>query len=272
LGISTVAGNVNVDKATKNVLNFLEIYEREDIPVYKGSNKPLNKELINAEYVHGIDGVGNLNLPAPKKGIDKKSYLDALNQAIINNPRELTLITLGPLTNIARFIQKYPNSLENVKELIIMGGAFFGPGNITSQAEFNIYVDAEATDIVIRNPIKKIFFGLDITTKYSFKKDFLDTLENRNANNERFKYIRHVLNFLLELPMEKGSCYLHDPIALLHVLDKNIYDLQEHPISVNLIGRKYGKTYVNMASKNVSLICVDVNIEKAKQHFFKLLS
>ena len=268
LGITTVAGNVNVEKGTKNVLNFLEIYEKIEIPVFKGSKQPLKKKLEDAEHVHGKDGLGNLFLMEPEIDVQKKNYLDALNEAINANPKEIIIITLGPLTNIARFIEKYPDSIEKIKGLIIMGGAFFVSGNVTQHAEFNIFVDAEAADIVIKSPITKVFFGLDVTRKHQFEKDFLESLEARNSERPTFKYVLYLMNYLIE----KGYNHLHDPIALLYVIDDDIYELKEHPINVITKGRKYGKTFIDENSKNISYICVDINIENVKQHFLKLLT
>ncbi|MHA1797819.1 MAG: nucleoside hydrolase, partial [Candidatus Helarchaeota archaeon] len=144
VGISTVAGNVRVEKATENVLNFLKIYERTEIPVYIGSEKPLKRDLLTAEHVHGNDGIGNLNLGPASIRPSNENYLEGLKKAIENHPKEISLITLGPLTNIAKFIKNFPDSAKKIKKIVIMGGAFFKSGNVTPHAEFNIFVDAEA--------------------------------------------------------------------------------------------------------------------------------
>lgn len=266
IGISTVAGNVTVEKATKNVLNFLEIYEKTNIYVYKGSDKPIVKDLITAEYVHGSDGIGNLNLPSPKLKIVNNDYIEILKRSIEEYPNEIILITLGPLTNIAKLIMKYPKTVEKLKQIIIMGGAFFVPGNVSPDAEFNIYIDAEAANIVMSHPIKKIFFGLDVTTKYPFDERFLNKLQKRNVGNERFYYIEHLLKFLLNLPGRENYCFLHDPIALLYAIDSSIYDLKEYSITIST-NSKYGKTNINSSSINSALVCTGLNRQKVTEYF-----
>ena len=268
LGITTVAGNVNVEKATKNVLNFLEIYELENIPVYKGSSKPLIKDLITAEYVHGSDGIGNLNLPQPIINAINEDYIEILKDIIDENPNELILITLGPLTNIAKLIKKHPNTVEKLKEIIIMGGAFFVPGNVTEHAEFNIFVDAEAANIVMKHSVQKFFFGLDVTTKHHFKDEFLSELQKKNTDNKRFLYIEHLLKFLLSLPGRNRYCFLHDPIALLYAIDKTIYKIKEFPIKV-LTKDQYGKTLIDNTSNYKAKVCIDLNFEKVKACFLR---
>lgn len=271
LGISTVAGNVNVEKATKNVLNFLEIYTLENIPVYKGSDKPLLKNLRTAEYVHGSDGIGNLNLPNPNIKIKNEDFIEALKKAIEENSNEIILITLGPLTNIAKFIEKNLKSFKKLNKLIIMGGAFFVPGNVTQHAEFNIFVDAEAADIVIKSPVQKFFFGLDVTTKHSFKDEFLALLKEKNAGNNRFKYIEHLIRFLLSLPGRENGCFLHDPIALLYSIDDTLYEIKEFPIEIST-NNQYGKTKICSESINKAKVCIDLNFQKIKEYFLKFLS
>jgi len=271
LGISTVAGNVSMEKATKNVLNFLEIYELEDIPVYKGNNKPLFKDLITAEYVHGSDGIGDMNLPSPKIQTMKNDYIQILKEIIEEIPNDLILITLGPLTNIAQLIKKHPNTIEKLNKLIIMGGAFFVPGNVTQHAEFNIFVDAEAADIVMKSPVKKLFFGLDVTTKHSFNDEFLLSLKKKNAGNNRFKYIEHLIRFLLTLPGRENNCFLHDPIALLYSIDNTLYEIKEFPIEI-LTADQYGKTKISSESKYKVKVCTDLNFKKIKEYFLKFLT
>jgi|TARA_B110000914_G_scaffold56078_1_gene48706 purine nucleosidase len=150
LGISIVSGNMSVEQGSINARYTVEICKK-DVPVYVGADTPLVKKREHADWFHGPDGMGNMNYPAPKLQETDEDFIEVLNNHIMENPDEITLVTLGPLTNIANFIKKYPESFLKLKNIVIMGGASNTVGNVTPAAEYNIWCDPEAADIVFRS-------------------------------------------------------------------------------------------------------------------------
>ena len=150
LGISIVSGNMSVEQGSINARYTVELCQK-NVPVYVGADKPLVKKREHADWFHGPDGMGNMNYYPPKLQETNEDFIEVLNNHIIENPDEITLVTLGPLTNIANFIKKYPESFLKLKNIVIMGGASNTVGNVTPAAEYNIWCDPEAADIVFKS-------------------------------------------------------------------------------------------------------------------------
>jgi len=150
LGISIVSGNMSVEQGSINARYTVELCKK-DIPVYVGADAPLVKKREHADWFHGPDGMGNMNYPMPKLQETNEDFIEVLNNHINQYPDEITLVTLGPLTNVANFIKKYPESFLKLKNIVIMGGASNTVGNVTPAAEYNIWCDPEAADIVFKS-------------------------------------------------------------------------------------------------------------------------
>ena len=150
LGISIVSGNMSVEQGSINARYTVELCKK-DVPVYVGADAPLVKKREHADWFHGPDGMGNMNYPAPKLQETNEDFIEVLNNHINQHPDEITLVTLGPLTNVANFIKKYPDSFLKLKNIVIMGGASNTVGNVTPAAEYNIWCDPEAADIVFKS-------------------------------------------------------------------------------------------------------------------------
>ena len=150
LGISIVSGNMSVEQGSINARYTVELCKKE-VPVYVGADAPLVKKREHADWFHGPDGMGNMNYPAPKLQETNEDFIEVLNNHINQYPDEITLVTLGPLTNVANFIKKYPESFLKLKNIVIMGGASNTVGNVTPAAEYNIWCDPEAADIVFKS-------------------------------------------------------------------------------------------------------------------------
>jgi len=166
-GITTVGGNISLDKTTQNALRILEITNNTHIPVARGIEKPLLRENKSEGEVHGRDGLGNSNLPIPKiKPIDDHA-VDFIINTIMENPKQITLVPVGPLTNIAVAVIKEPRLKDYVKEVVIMGGAVLTYGNITPESEFNIFTDPEAAKIVFESGLPITLVGLGLLKKLS---------------------------------------------------------------------------------------------------------
>ncbi len=161
LGVTTVCGNVPLELATKNALAVLEAGGK-DIPVYKGAKKPLKRELFTAEYVHGLDGLGDCGLAHPKGKPKETDAIDFILNTVKESPNEIEIIALGPATNIAAAILRDGDTMKKVKRIWSMGTSGQGEGNVTKAAEFNVYVDAESYDIMLKSGIPITIIGLDM--------------------------------------------------------------------------------------------------------------
>lgn len=166
--ITVVAGNVPVDLGVRNALCTVEAARTYAPPVYRGAPKPMLRELFTAEFVHGSDGMGEMNLPEPALQVSDGHAVDRMIEVIRRFPGEIEIITLGPLTNLALACLKEPDIAPLVKSVTIMGGAGFGPGNVTPVSEFNIFADAEAAQIVINSGLPLTFVGWDVSTDETF--------------------------------------------------------------------------------------------------------
>ena len=161
LGISTVVGNVPLEMCTRNALYTVELCGKQT-PVYEGAKFPLIREPHYAYFFHGSDGMGGMNYPEPQLKAQSESGIDALIEAVRNNPGEITLVTLGPLTNIAMAIAKAPDIVEKIPSCVVMGGAANTVGNITASAEFNIWVDPEAAKKVYLSGLPLVQVGWEL--------------------------------------------------------------------------------------------------------------
>ncbi|MCK4712080.1 MAG: nucleoside hydrolase, partial [Marinosulfonomonas sp.] len=166
LGITAVAGNVPLPLTHKNARIICELAGKTDVPVYAGCDRPLAHTLVTAEHVHGKTGLDGPDLPDPVMQLTDGHAVDYIIDTLRAHPAgTVTLCPLGPLTNIATAFQKAPDIAAKVQELVLMGGAYFQVGNITPAAEFNIYVDPEAADIVFKSGAPIVVIPLDVTHK-----------------------------------------------------------------------------------------------------------
>ena len=163
LAITAVAGNVPLALTAANARAVVELAGRRDLPVHAGCARPLVRELVTAEYIHGRSGLDGADLPAPTLPLAAAHALDALIELVrARPPGSVTLCTLGPLTNVGMALLKAPDLAPRLKEIVLMGGAV-GEGNITPAAEFNIYVDPHAAKLVFDAGVPLTMFGLDVT-------------------------------------------------------------------------------------------------------------
>lgn len=159
--ITTVAGNVGLEQATRNALTTMELCGA-DVPVYMGLAKPLLRPHVDAKWVHGDDGMGNMHFPPPRAQPQSEHAVDALSRLIRANPGELTLVTLGPLSTIAAALLRDPGIAPLVKETVVMGGAANVIGNVTPSAEYNIWEDPEAARIVFHSGMNLLMCGIEL--------------------------------------------------------------------------------------------------------------
>ena len=244
VGITSVFGNVPLATATMNALRICEANGR-NVPVCQGEEMALAGEPLKSPFwVHGADGLGNIDLPPPQGKVERRDAVDFIADTLCESPGEVTLVPVGPLTNIARLVQRRPEAVECARAVVVMGGAAHVIGNVTPLAEFNVACDPEAADQVFCANWPVVMVGLDVTgstvlTASDFKaitdaNPKLDFLGRAAANYIDF-YTKHV--------GLKGCC-MHDVCAVAHVVEPGILTLVDARIRVCLEGSARGKTAV----------------------------
>ena len=234
--ITPVAGNVPLDVTLSNTLRMVEIAGRTDIPVAAGAKAPLVRRLVTAAYAHGDNGLGGAIFPEPKIKPVGEPAAEFIRQMIRRHPGEVTLITLGPLTNIATALNADQKLVSMVRNLVMMGGSLSG-GNITPAAEFNIYVDPEAARIVFQSGIAVTMVGLDVTRKTSLTEEHVRVLEasQNPVSQAAAKIARSALNHNREHGF-LGGPNMHDPLAVAGFLDPSILTLNKYYVDVEITG------------------------------------
>lgn len=225
LGITAVAGNVPLNLTKKNARIVCELAQKTEIKVFAGCETPMQRPLVTAEHVHGKTGLDGPILPDPEMPLQKQHAVDFIIETVRNNEAgTITLCPLGPLTNIATAIEKAPDIKEKVQEIVLMGGAYFEVGNITPTAEFNIYVDPEAAEIVFQSNIKITVLPLDVTHKALVTKARNDAF--RALNSPVGKAVAEMTDFFERFDKEKyGSdgAPLHDPCVIAYILSPDLF-------------------------------------------------
>ena len=226
LGIVAVAGNVSLAQNARNALKVLELSGRTDVPVYAGCERPMRRHLVTAEYVHGDTGLDGPGLPEPKIKLRKQHGVDFIIETILaHEPGTVTLCTLGPLTNIAMALVKAPEIASRIKELVMMGGAYFEVGNVTPAAEFNIYVDPEAADVVLRSGIPIVMVPLDVTHMILTTHERLEKIDA--IGNKAGRAVAQMLAFSERFDLQKygtKGAPLHDPCVPAYLIKPELFE------------------------------------------------
>jgi len=267
LGITVVDGNCSLSHGINNTFKILDLCNKSDIPVYRGAKTSLIARDINATSVHGENGFGNLEYVPIKKEVNGDA-VDYLIETVNNNPNEITLVAIGPLTNIALAINKDKNFSKNIKSLIIMGGST-DKGNITPDAEFNIYKDPEAAKIVFEANIKDIIMiGLNVTNKCPLKEEYEQILRD-NRDKDVCDVLYKISRVAAEFDRSHGldGLILNDPINVAYLIDNSILELKNANVDIIINGEKCGKTDVIFTESGKHKVAIDVNSKK----FYKIL-
>ncbi|MCZ2127796.1 MAG: nucleoside hydrolase [Anaerolineales bacterium] len=247
-GITTVHGNVSAPQTTRNALSVLELARASQIPVYQGCDLPLVKESLLSPETHGDSGLGYANLPEPTTKAQAQHASDFLIETILSNPNEMTLLCIGPLTNVALALRKEPRIAQNVKEVFVMGGALFHPGNTTAQAEYNTYVDPHAAHIIYHSGMPITLTPLDVTYQCIFTPDDLKRLQK--IDSPITKFIADSTRFYMEFHDEYQrieGCVINDPLTLALTFMPEICDYQNLVADVDVSsGVGLGNTFADV--------------------------
>lgn len=225
LGLTCVAGNVPLPLTSKNARIICELSGNTDVPVYAGHSQPIGRSLVTAEHVHGKTGLNGPTLPDPTMPLKDGHAVDFIIDTLRREETgTVTLCPLGPLTNIAQALKKAPEIADHVQEIVLMGGAYFEVGNITPTAEFNIYVDPQAADIVFKSGIQITVMPLDVTHKALVTKSRNDAF--RALGTPVGKAVAEMTDFFERFDKAKygtDSAPLHDPCVIAYLLDPYIF-------------------------------------------------
>src|ERR1700680_3331681 len=245
LAITVVPGNVTAAMGLENALRMVSLANRCDIPVARGAQHPLFQKLITAEFWHGKNGLANIELPPSKCKVDSRFGPDVIIQLVHASPHEITLVLVGPLTNIALAVEKDPSIVPLVKEVILMGGSING-GNVNAAAEANIYNDPEAAQIVFQAGWPLTMVGLEVGDKTLLGRKQLDQLASRHGPINDFIY--GVAKFLVELSEKFGDngTPMYDPLAVGVAIDSTLVTAPAMHVDVETRGEfTRGETVAN---------------------------
>ncbi len=228
LGITCVGGNATLENTKLNALKICTLIERTDIKIYAGSAKPLKYDLITAAHVHGKSGLdkdGDPIVVDASYNIQKENAVDFIINECHKNIDPIYLCPTGPLTNIALSLQKDSSIKEKIKEIVFMGGAALCLGNITPSAEFNIYVDPHAANIVLNSGIPLTMMGLDVTHKVNVNNEIIENIKKINNKASIFfaELMEYYSRFHREL-YETDESPLHDPCVIAYLINEDIFN------------------------------------------------
>lgn len=247
VGVSTVAGNVDLARTTRNALRLRELMG-VDYPVYRGAEKPLCRPYISGAEFHGADGLGGAVLPEPKLEAERLPAWDGLYAAAERYEGRLELITLGPLTNIAIALGKHPDLKDKLRRIVMMGGSATR-GNRTPCAEFNIYADPEAAQAVFRSGVKIVMCGLEVTEQAQLLPEEIDTIGKKNTPAARFFHA--AAQNILKKDMARGrpGWCVHDACPIAYLAHPELFSAKEAGVFVETqADLTLGKTVTDLYS------------------------
>lgn len=275
LGVTTCFGNVTMEEATRNTLVVLDHLD-SNVPVIPGADKPLFRAPTkgNTTYIHGDDGIGNTFAAEPQRQALNKHAADFIVEQVRSLPYQVTIITVGTLTNLALAIMKAPEMVSLVDKVIIMGGAVTVQGNITPSAEANIYADPDSAEYVFRSGIPITLVGLDVTMKTLLPLQELQSWRDKNTR------ISHLLADMTEFYIGAyenfypgiGGCALHDPLAVGVAIDPKFVTTVPMHVQVDVegldsLGRTIGDRRIKPDAEPNLEVCIEVDAERFLKHF-----
>lgn len=251
LGLTTVFGNVSTEDATRNALSLCEIAGCPGLPVAEGSLEPLKGGRPRvADFVHGSDGMGNLFLNPPKSKKIEKTASEFLVEKVSEYPGEVSILALGPLTNLALAIKRDSSFASNVKRLVILGGAFFALGNVNPAAEANIYGDPEAADIVFTSGANIVVVGINITTQVKMTDS--DLSELRQSGGKHAQFLSDMCKFYRDWHVKSDGVYgvfLHDPVSFVALVQPDLFTYKKGVVRVETQGICVGHALMDQGLK-----------------------
>jgi inosine-uridine nucleoside N-ribohydrolase len=234
--ITPVCGNVPLELTLPNALRLVEIAGRTDIPVAAGASHPLIRRLVTARYAHGNNGLGGVDFPAPTTKPARETANEIISRIIRESPGEITIVALGPLTNLATVLRTDPEIAGMIRGIALMGGSLSG-GNITPSAEFNFYVDPEAARIVFDSHIPLTMVGLDVTRKVLLREDHVQQLEAvKNPVSQAVGRIMRATIERLRTGRDAPAVAMHDPLTVASLIDPAMLIVRDYYVEIETSG------------------------------------
>jgi purine nucleosidase len=272
LGITAVAGNVPLDLTEKNARKIVELSGRTEVPVHAGCSEPMVGELVTAEYVHGPTGLDGADLPDPTIPLAAGHAVDFIIDAVRASADPITICALGPLTNVATALVKAPDIVARIDGLVMMGGGLFEGGNVTPAAEFNVYVDPHAAEVVFTSGIDITMMPLDVTHKAMTNPARVAAF--RELGTRAGEAVAGLLEFFDRYDMEKyGSegAPLHDPCVLAYLIDPSLFTGRRCHVEIVTEGPAAGMTMIDWWGMTKRSPNAMVMGDLAADRFFALL-
>ena len=266
-GVTTVGGNATLAHTTRNALRLLDYLGASRISVHKGSARPLKGGFEKAYDVHGAAGLG-VRLPAPTSKLHTTPAHEFIAAAASGHRGDLVVIALGPLTNVARALKAEPRLAEWVADVIVMGGAVEVPGNVTAYAEFNIYNDALAADMVLSSGIPVKLVGLDVTMQTSFDREDEPWVVGETATA---RLSRRIASSRFRSRPTADEYHLHDPLAVAAAIQPDLLEYRQATVSVRIEGPERGRTLASYGEGPVK-VAVGVDACRSKALITRLLA
>ena len=271
LAITTVSGNGIIAKVTQNALSICAL-AKINVPVAQGAGNAILGQIEAATDIHGETALDGAPLPAPAFELEKISGVDLIAKVVREHPEKVTLVATGPLTNIALFLKLYPELRSNVAEIVFMGGSA-SRGNRTPYAEFNIWMDPEAADVVMKSGLPLTMCGLDVTHQALVTKPIFAKLEAMGTDLSKtviglLKFFASTYNDVFEMPDPP----LHDPVAIALLIDRSVVKTRRSNVEIELNGKfTRGATVVDIYNRSGSAANVDVALELDFDKFWTMM-
>jgi purine nucleosidase/pyrimidine-specific ribonucleoside hydrolase len=271
LAITTVSGNGIIAKVTQNALSICAL-AKINVPVAQGAGNAILGQIEAATDIHGETALDGAPLPAPTFELEKISGVDLIAKVVREHPEKVTLVATGPLTNIALFLKLYPELRSNVAEIIFIGGSA-ARGNRTPYAEFNIWMDPEAADVVLKSGLPLTMCGLDVTHQALVTKPIFAKLEAMGTDLSKtviglLKFFASTYNDVFEMPDPP----LHDPVVIAFLIDRSVVKTRRCNVEIELNGKfTRGATVVDIYDRNGFTPNVDVALELDFDKFWSMM-
>ena len=273
--ITVTHGNTSVEKCTTNALKLVELLGMTDVPVAMGATEPLVKTLSVAEETHGDTGLGHAVLPNPTTSISKSNAANLIIDIVNANPGEITILCIGPVTNLALALLKEPTLRKKIKNVVSMAGTIHYPGNATPSSEYNVFCDPESFDILLRSGIDLTIVPLDVTYQCLFTKAHVERLAG--AREDIRNFIDRSTAFYMEFHAEYQGiqgCAINDPLAAAILVKPDLVKLRDYYVDIELHGEfttaKISADHFNASGKAPNAkVAMEVDVDAFMDFFIE---